>query len=162
MKREREVVILMSGPFSGMSGGDVHALRLCDALAHDGSGRVTLIAPASFAELPRSVRPVLLPVSTPLDGHVSSMPAYLVTVTLCALRAVWLAPAAKVAIASSHFFFDVVPAVVMRRRHGTRVAAYVYHLIGESDRGGGLRNRLSTALESFSLFAATRRRCDLR
>jgi glycosyltransferase involved in cell wall biosynthesis len=156
-----DAVVLMSGQSSGLSGGDVHAMRLCDVLARQGSARVRLVAPASLAsKLPASVHPYLVPIRIPFDGHIRSMPAYLIVVSLRTLAAARIAPAAQVAVASSHFFFDVVPAAVMRRRYGVRVAAYVYHLVGESDRGAGFVNRVSSALESFSL-AVLRRAGDV-
>ena len=156
-----DTVVLMSGQFSGVSGGDVHALRLCDALARQGNRRVRLVGPASLtANLPSSVRPYLVASYTRFDGRIGSMPTYLFVVCLRAIAAVRIAPRTRVVVASSHFFFDVVPAAVVRRRCGARLAAYVYHLVGESGRGSGLRNSLSTALESFSL-AILRRVADV-
>lgn len=147
-----DAVVVMSGQFTGVSGGDVHALRLCHALASQGDRRVRLIGPASLtANLPPSVRPYLVASYTRFDGRMRSMPTYLVAVCLRMLAAIRLAPPAEVVVAGSHFFFDVVPAAVLRWRCGARVAAYVYHLVGESGRGGGARNRMSMTLESLSL-----------
>jgi glycosyltransferase involved in cell wall biosynthesis len=148
-----DLAVLICGPLDvGLSGGDMHALRLCDRVVESGRSRVRVLAPASFEDrLSPAVRPHLQAVRTPLDGRVTSMPAYLILVlwrTLVVLRRL---PRARVAVASTHFFFDVVPAAMMRRRHGTRVAAYVYHLIGESGRTGGVRNWASALTESMSL-----------
>jgi glycosyltransferase involved in cell wall biosynthesis len=103
------------------------------------------------ANLPLSVLPYLVATHTRFDGRIRSMPTYLLAVCLRMVAAIRVAPRARVVVAASHFFFDVVPAAVLRRRDQARVAAYVYHLVGESGRGGGLRNRVSIALESFSL-----------
>jgi glycosyltransferase involved in cell wall biosynthesis len=137
---------------TGLSGGDVHALRLCDRMARGGARRLRLVAPPSFADrIPASVRPYVLPVRTPLDGHVRSLPAYLAAVIWRMLVALRVTPRARVAVASTHFFFDVVPVAMMRIRYGSRVAAYVYHLVLESDRPAGLATWASAALERASL-----------
>jgi glycosyltransferase involved in cell wall biosynthesis len=97
-----------------------------------------------------------VPLRTPLDGHISSMPAYLLAVAMRTLVALRRAPAARVAVASSHFFFDVVPAAALGRRHNAMVAAYVYHLVAESERDRSLRSWVSATLERLSLFLLRR------
>ena len=148
-----DLVVFMNGPLAvGLSGGDLHALRLCDALAARG-GTVRLVAPPSMRpNLPAAVGPALVEVTTPLDRRLSSMPAYLIAVTLRMLRSLRLGGPARWSVASSHFFFDTIPAAL--RRGGT--AAYVYHLVGESDRAPGLRSLVSEVLERVSLLVLRR------
>jgi glycosyltransferase involved in cell wall biosynthesis len=88
------------------------------------------------------------------------LPAYAVAVLWRSVALIRRPPKARVAVASTHFLFDVAPAAVMRWRHGTRVAAYVYHLVRESGRTNGLRNWISTAAEWLSL-ALLRRTADV-
>ena len=149
---EVDTVVFMSGPLdSGLSGGDTHALRLCAALARQGANRVRLVAPPSMrSNVPPPASDGFVEVSTPLDGRLSSMPAYFAAVTLRMLVALRRAPASRVSVASTRFFFDVVPCAA-RRRQGSRSVAYVYHLIGESDRPRGLRSAIAIALERLSL-----------
>jgi glycosyltransferase involved in cell wall biosynthesis len=157
-----DVVVLMSGPLDiGVSGGDVHALRLCGALASRGNGMVRLIAPRTMREhLPADSRDCLLELRTPLDGRLNSMSAYFLAVTARMFQALRLAPASRIAVASTHFFFDVVPAAVLKAWRGTRVVAYAYHLVVDSTRPPGLRNWLASALERLSL-TVLRRAADL-
>jgi glycosyltransferase involved in cell wall biosynthesis len=156
-----DTVVFMSGPLdSGLSGGDMHALRLSDELARRGDDRVRLITPPSMRDkLPERARDVVLEVRTPFDGRLSSMPIYLAAVTLRMVRSVRLAPPSRVSIASTHFFFDVIPCA-LRRRRGSLVAAYVYHLVTDSDRPAGLRSWVSAGLERLSL-AVLRRYGDV-
>jgi len=152
-KSHADFAVIMNGPLdTGVSGGDVHAMRLCERLAADGH-RVRLVTPAGMADrLSPEVRSLIAPVTTPFDGRLSSMPAYLLAVTWRAVATALRSPAAHLDIASTHFFFDVVPAALRRGR----VAAYVYHLIAESGRGDDLRSRVSIALEALSLHVLRR------
>ena len=152
----------MCGPMdTGLSGGDVHALRLCERLAREGGHHVRLIGPASLRErIPASVQPYLVGLVTPLEGRLTSMPRYLLTVVLRMVAALRGAPASRVVVASSHFFFDVIPAAWLSRRNGALVATYVYHLVAESNRAVGLRSAVSATLERLSL-AVLRRAADV-
>jgi glycosyltransferase involved in cell wall biosynthesis len=151
----------MSGPMDvGLSGGDVHALRLCAALAARHPAAVRLVTvPAMRKSIPPSVQDHVTEIRTPLDGHIVSMLAYFVAVTWRMLLAWWRAPASQVSVASTHFFFDVLP-IAMRRRRGSAAVTYVYHLVQESKRPPGLRSWVSITLERFSL-AVLRRVADI-
>lgn len=153
-----DVVVLMSGPMDvGLSGGDMHALRLCDRLAGDRAAAFRILAPAPFADrLPASATPYFVPIHTPVDGRVTSVPIYLLAVIWRMIATLYTAPPARVVVATTHFFFDVLPAAVMRVRNRARVAAYVYHLVQESQRTTGPRNWGSTFSERLSLMALRR------
>lgn len=156
-----DTVVFMSGPMDvGLSGGDVHALRLCDTLAGRGEDAVVLVTvPAMRKNLPRSVEDRVLEIRTPLDGRLTSMPAYFAGVCLRMVQAWRKAPPSRVSVAATHFFFDVIPIAIRRRRTGSAAVSYVYHLVDESGRPPGLRSWVSVALERFSL-AILRRAAD--
>lgn len=142
----------MNGPLDvGLSGGDMHAIRLAEHLDAAGDA-VAVVAPRSIgALLPDRLAAAHRAMTTPLDGRLSSMPIYTVATALRALQTVLQVPAARVDVATTHFFFDVLPAAARRRLHGSAVASYVYHLVGESERPPGLRSRVSIGLETLSL-----------
>lgn len=143
----------MTGPLStGLSGGDVHALRLC------ADWDAQLVAPPSMrAHAPTLVADRMRDVRTPLDRWVDLMPAYLVVVSLRAIAAIRATRELRGdAVASSHFFHDVIPAIRIARRGGGRSVVFVYHLIAESGRTLSLRSAVSIGLERFSLAIARR------
>ena len=148
---------MMCGPLAGISGGDTHALRFVAAWESERPGAIRLIAPASMAEhLPPPARPAMLTLRTPLDDRLGNLALYMVAVILRTIVASRRMPPTAIAVASSHFFHDVIPCLVARRRHGALVAAYVYHVICDADRERGLRSAISTAGERFALWMLRR------
>ncbi len=146
-------VVVMTGPLStGVSGGDVHALRLCD------EANLKLIAPPTMrSNCPPQVADQMTELRTPLDRWVDFMPAYLVVVTLRAVATIRRTRGVRGdAVAASHFFHDVIPVVRIARRGGGRAVVYVYHVVGDSGRERGLRSAVSVGLERLSLRVARR------
>lgn len=152
----------MSGPLdSGLSGGDVHALRLSDALARRDGNSVRLVTvPSMRDKVPPAAQASVIAVNTPLDGRLTSLTAYLAAVIMRTFRSWQQAPRSRVSVAETHFFFDVVPVAIRKRRHGSKAVAYAYHLVSESGRRPGVRSFVSIALERFSL-GVLRRVADL-
>lgn len=149
----------MCGPLAGLSGGDVHALRLVARWNDRRPGAALLLAPEMMrSKLPERARIRLRPVRTPLDGVLRGMLSYAAIVLIRTVRASFAAPDARVTIASSHFFHDVIPCVAHRFRRGSQPAAYVYHLVRDMDRPESLRSRLSVAAERFSVALLRRSR----
>lgn len=143
--------MFLLGPMAGLSGGDIHALRLVDHLSMQGSD-VSVLAPEGLrAHLPPRSRAALVGVRGPLDDVPLPMPLYVLNVSLRMLLALARAPRAGVVVAASHFFQDVIPCVVQARRHGARPVAYVYHLVAEEREPADLRSRVSIALERLSV-----------
>jgi len=149
--------MIMCGPLAGVSGGDTHALRFVAAWERERPGTVSLIAPRYIADhLPDAARRTLRVLRTPLDARLRNLAVYTLAVILRTVIASVRMPPARIAVASSHFFHDVIPCVVARRRHGSLVAAFVYHLIADMDREGGLRSAISTAGERLALWLLRR------
>jgi glycosyltransferase involved in cell wall biosynthesis len=149
--------VFLLGPLVGLSGGDMHALRLVDDWEQASPGSITLVAPTTMGEhLPARSRHVLRALRSPLDGRLLPMPVYVLNVSLRALLALRRAPRSDVVIAASHFFHDVIPCAVLARLWGARTVAYVYHLVEEERRSSGLRSRVSLALERFSIMLLRR------
>jgi glycosyltransferase involved in cell wall biosynthesis len=142
----------MCGPLAGLSGGDVHALRLVEHWNSQAPGSAVLIAPETIrANLPPGVNPVTQAISTPLDRWLRGLVSYAAVVVLRTFAALVHAPRATVAIAASHFFHDVIPVVAHRLRFRSRPVAYVYHLVADMQRGRSLRSLLSRMAERFSI-----------
>jgi len=149
--------MVMCGPLAGVSGGDTHALRFVAAWERDRPGTVSLIAPPSTAEyLPHATRQTMLALRTPLDARLCNLGVYSVAVILRTILATMRMPSTRIAVASSHFFYDVIPCVVARRRQGALVGAFVYHVIADMDRDRTLRSALSRLGERFALWMLRR------
>jgi glycosyltransferase involved in cell wall biosynthesis len=157
-----DAVVFMAGPGdSGISGGDVHALRLVDRWRERGA-TVALLAPPRIARAHTAGAAAreVTPLRTSLDGRLGSLPLYTLAIMLRTLSALRQAPPARVAVASSHFVHDVIPAAWLGRRHGARVAVYAYHLVSQAGRAPGLRSAISILGERLSL-AFLRRAADV-
>ena len=154
---EPRATVFLLGPLVGLSGGDMHALRLVDDWERASPGSISLVAPATMRDhLPARSRHALRAVRSPLDGRLLPMPVYFVNVSFRALLALRTAPRSDVVVAASHFFHDVIPCAVLARLWGARTVAYVYHLVEEERRSAGLRSRVSLALERFSVMLLRR------
>lgn len=141
----------MCGPLAGLSGGDMHALRL--VAAWNRRGRALLVAPESIRRhIDPELSPVLVSLRTPADRFLRGLVSYVFIVVLRTLRACLGASAqADTAIAASHFIHDVVPCAVHRRRHGSQASVYVYHLVADMGRAASLRSIVSRAGERLSV-----------
>jgi glycosyltransferase involved in cell wall biosynthesis len=151
--RRVELAVFLLGPLVGVSGGDVHALRVVEEWEADRPGTVALLAPASLRPfVPPRARDGMRAVRAPLDGRVVPMPAYVLNVCIRVVLALLRVRKADVALAGSHFFHDVIPCALLGRIAGAQVVAYVYHLV-EEERGdaAGLRSHVSIALERLSV-----------
>jgi glycosyltransferase involved in cell wall biosynthesis len=127
-------------------------LRFVAAWERDRPGTVCLIAPPCTTQhLPRAARQTLLTLRTPLDARLSRLGVYAAVVILRTILASVRMPPTGVAVASSHFFHDVIPCIVAHWRHGAMVAAFIYHVIGDMDRERTLRSALSTLAERVAL-----------
>jgi glycosyltransferase involved in cell wall biosynthesis len=143
----------MCGPLSGISGGDLHALRLVQEWNEREPGSALLLGPARvMMSLPAKIgEDDIMPVRTPLDRWMRGLVTYAVVLALRAVVAAFKAPPARFSIAASHFVQDVIPVVFHGRRHGSQPVVYVYHLVGDMKRPRGLRSWLSEAAERVSL-----------
>lgn len=149
--------MIMCGPLAGASGGDTHALRFVAAWERERPGMVCLIAPASMSEhLPDAARATLKALRTPLDAHLRNLGIYTVAVIMRMVLATARMAPTRIAVASSHFFHDVVPCVVARWRHDALVVAFVYHVIADMDRDRTLRSTVSTLGERGALWLLRR------
>src|SRR5829696_7954788 len=111
--RPPAALVVMCGPLAGLSGGDVHALRLMQRWERRAPGAALLLAPELMRpQLPKGVDPRMRPVRTPLDPLLRGLVTYALIVVLRTVAASFRAPPARVTVASSHFFHDVIPCVV--------------------------------------------------
>ncbi|MGH2713121.1 MAG: glycosyltransferase, partial [Thermoleophilaceae bacterium] len=147
----RAGAVFMCGPLAGVSGGDVHALRLVREWNKRAPGSAALIAPLSV----RDAAPVgdddFVAVRTPLDRWLRGLATYAAVVALRSVVAPVIAPRARFAVAASHFVQDVVPVALHRLRYRSQPVVYVYHLVADMERAPGLRSRLSLAAERLSV-----------
>lgn len=146
-------MIFVGGPFAGMSGGDIHALRLGQA-----AGRrlrmVTLVGPRSIF---RSFQPgdsvcvlsPLLPFETCLGK--AGLSLYVVVLVLRTLVYSFCAPYSSIAVASSPFLQDVVAVWVHRIRYSSIPVVYIHHSWDRSQRRQNLRSRLAHLQEASAL-----------
>ena len=89
----------------------MHVLRLCEQIAKGREREFRLTPPRHLEDrLPPAARPHLLALRTPLDGRVTSLPAYAVAVLWRSIALIRRLPKARVAVASTTSCSDVVPA----------------------------------------------------
>jgi glycosyltransferase involved in cell wall biosynthesis len=93
----------------------------------------------------------LVLIGTALDRWSAPAPVYAAVVTWRAVVSVFKAPRARRYVASSHFLYDTLPAACLARWRRAQLAAYVFHLIGDSSRDRSLRSSLSRIAEWVSL-----------
>lgn len=147
------VVILILGRSGGLSGGDIHALRLAEAWSRRPEADVVLIGDPGLADFVRDAPDLIhSPVRTPFDAGMAANPLALV------LGLIWRGFAsvprcrgAEQVVASSHLVFDVFPAALAKLLFGTRVSSFVYHIIGDMGRPPGVRASAARWLEATSL-----------
>jgi glycosyltransferase involved in cell wall biosynthesis len=148
------VVILLLGRSGGLSGGDIHALRLAEAWSRRPDFDVVLVGDAGLAEFVQDAPDLIhVRIRTPFDGRMSSSSAALIAgLVWRGLASVRRCRGADQVVASSHLVFDVFPAGLARLFFKARLVSFVYHIIGEMDRPAGTRASAATLLESFSLW----------
>lgn len=157
----REIVMLLTGPMVGVSGGDTHALRFVAAYENHWPGSTSLVTPESVVnDLPESLRGSILDLKTPLQGQIRNIYIYAIVITMRTILAMFRMPKAGVAVASSHFFNDVIPCVVARWRGGSGIATFIYHIVADMDRPRSIRTVVSKVLEYGSL-ALLKRYADI-
>ena len=156
-RRSADAVMFMNGLSVAVSGGDVHALRLLRAWNATEGGPMVLIAPDGIGpRLDPEERALFRPVRTSFDRLAAHPVPYSIAVVLRMARASAAAPRARVAVAATHFLFDVVPAAIHRATHSACVVSYVYHLVGESRRARSVRSIVSTLAERLSVWLLRR------
>lgn len=142
----------MNGPTgAGISGGDMHATRLARAWQDRSPGGIVVVAPTGAMDALAVDDAMRRPLDTWLDRYAPTcIGAYVIVLVTRMWRSAWLRPPVGVAVASSHLFHDVVPCIALKLR-GSRIVAYVYHLIRrERSRPSG-RDRVAILLERLSL-----------
>lgn len=145
MNRAR-VLVVLNGSISGYSGGDLHTVKVANSLA-----ATACVEPY----LPEGSSPEILSMligttggGLPLSAKRSPNPgrfAYLLTVIGRTLRAAWFVRQRRgrwaVAIASSHFPFDVWPVLMSGARH--RAIYWHHHAVARHSRPAWTRALLS-------------------
>lgn len=156
MRRKSGVVaanaVFVLGSAGGLSGGDVHALRLVEAWNESAPGDVSLLGPEFLRPFVAPAVP-LVAIEAPFAEAMRTRASALIAgLAWRGARAAWRARRCERVVASSHLVFDVAPAAAVHLVSGAHVAAFVYHLIADSDRPPGLRNRSALLLEACSLW----------
>lgn len=153
-------VLVMTGPMDeGLSGGDLHALRLQEHWQREPGATATIVTVPAIARHLDGCLPRVL-VSTRFDGAIRSLYTYMVALIVRTIRARRAVPAGQVVVATSHFFHDVLPMAAHKRRYGSVAACYVYHLISDSGRERSWQSVVSECLERFAL-RVLRKRADV-
>lgn len=142
----------------GVSGGDQHVLDLCARLKNHND--IVILAPKlglNYINSREDLRGVVIRELKGLYGATTlvGLPLILTTYVDRTIRACLSVPKEKgvgLAVSSSHFIYDVLPAVLLKAVHKPKIIVYVYHLMGSQKRNVGLRNFLAISFERLSLF----------
>ncbi len=159
--RADDVLVLFNG-FLGMSGGDRHLLDMAWQWSDLTSSRTSVALPRLAASIVADsyldhVR--VQYIDSPFEKRaVSSTLAvsacYLWRIIACSVTHFAVPP--RIVIASGHLPFDVIPALVLSRRHKAKWVLYVFHLIQMQNRQRSLRNAIATCAENVALWLARR------
>lgn len=156
-----EILIVQNGwSGQGISGGDKHLLDVAPFWHKESS--LSFLLPLigevfikdHFAKNIEGVKIVLSPELihfSNLKSTLSIILAYIQRTVGGSLKILSLKKF-NVVVSSSHFFYDVLPAVVAKICKRTKTAVYIYHLISYQGRDFSLRNLLSLLWERIDLF----------
>jgi glycosyltransferase involved in cell wall biosynthesis len=159
------ILIIQNGwSGQGISGGDKHLLEM--ASFWKSSEEVTLLLPKPgktflskyFSDYLQGLS-ILIASEIPPTSKLTKLPTLLFAYFQRALSSVaTLMGLSKfdIAIGSSHFFYDVLPAVLCGLIKGSKVVVYVYHLVSTQSRKPTLRNHISIFMENLSLIMIKR------
>lgn len=143
----------------GISGGDKH---LIDVGTHwQKNLEVSYLMPKSgseflkinFANEIEGFNLIIIPEITRfkrLNNLVLLLIAYFQRLLSGAILAFFL-PKYDIVLASSHFFYDTVIALILKLRKKSKFIVYVYHLVSDQDRKNSLRDWVSKVMEGISL-----------
>lgn len=149
------MVLFMTGPLAGISGGDVHALRMAQFCSAD--GLVDVIAPTIVSKIiPDNFGIQILSPKILWEEHFSNLVANSLYMIARAFRYSLKAPSAEVAIAASHLTPDVFCCTLHHVLRRSQMVVYVHHLVTLAGRHDSIRSRISKMLESTSLYLARR------
>lgn len=152
------LVVFMTGPMKGISGGDIHALKLA-TYWNEQSKNTTLIAPV-FLKYDANLlgrRLKIISPEVPFEKKLqSSLFLYPLLVVLRLVKYSVYSPEAEVAVAASHLFGDVIACLVHRFRYKSQPIIYVHHILALAGRSPTFRSKISIILELISLTLAKR------
>ena len=153
----RDVAVLVLGGPGGLSGGDLHALRLAEAWSRRPDTTVSLIGDPGLREFADAPSLHHVEISTPFDSRLTDNSLWLMLGLLW--RGVVAVPKCRNSrhvVASSHLIFDVAPASAAHWLFGCEISSFVYHIIGDMDRPRSVRSLAAKWLESVSLWLLNR------
>lgn len=153
-----KILVLQNGWSGfGVSGGDQHVLDLCVRLKNYND--VIVMAPKLGLDYINSRGDLIGVKLWELNGSYGvasliGLPLILTVYIDRTIRACAVVLKEKdlgLVISSSHFIYDVLPAVFYKLVHKAKIIVYIYHLLGSQKRKGSLRNFLAVSFENLSL-----------
>lgn len=151
------LVVFMVGPMNGISGGDVHALKLATYWSEH-PNNTTVIAPAFLKhdiDLAKQIE-IISPKIILEKKLESNLVFYPLLVLFRLVKYVIYSPEAEVSVAASHLFGDVIASLIHSFRYKSQPVIYVHHILALVGRPSTLRSKISIGLESISLTLAKR------
>lgn len=148
------LTVIATGFFGGFSGGDMHALQLARYWDQH-CGRSSVFAPEAFESyfpFQLHLDPVLPRV--PFERRMRTIRTYVLVLFLRMLCYPPYLNESDVVVAASHFLNDTWLGWLHHRRFGSTYCIYVHHLVDLAPRRVGLRSKISTVTERFSLLIA--------
>lgn len=155
-----KILVIQNGwSGQGISGGDKHLLEVSSYWK--ASEDITFLLPRSgiefltkyFNESIHGLNIITVPEVTSFP-RLSNLPILLFSYfqrTLSSTILLIVSSKFNIIVSSSHFYYDVLPAVMCKLVKGSKVAVYVYHLVSKQSRKPSLRNSISVRLEDVSL-----------
>lgn len=155
-----KILIIQNGwSGQGISGGDKHLLEVSSYWKT--TEDITILLPKLgivfvskfFNEYLSSLNILAVP-ELIFTSKLANLPVLLFSYfqrTVSSVILLTISPKFDAVICSSHFFYDVLPAVMCKFVKGSKIVVYVYHLVSKQSRKLNFRNYISVWLEELSL-----------
>ena len=155
-----KVLIVMNGWLTKISGGDYHILRVAQYWSEKGVEVYYLIPELGYRYkyVQNRLAGKAFVIHTPFEKETNNTLKITILYLYRVLKAVFLKHKDKIdiVIASSHFLYDVIPAIILSKRHRSKIAVYIHHIILGSRHVLTFRNIVSLLNESISLWLIRR------
>lgn len=153
-----KILILINGWTTKISGGDYHMLKVAQLWSE--SHEVCLMVPKLGYKFAKHffTKVHTCTYTTPFERETNNLLKIILLYIFRILKNPFSRKRGKfdVVIASSHFLYDIVPAIIFKKRMKAKFVVYVHHLIALGGRRITIRNIISLLNEKISLLLIKR------
>lgn len=154
------ILIIMNGWITKISGGDYHIFKVAQIWGKKGVGIYYLVPRHGYCYMRNYLNGKIFIVHTPFEAekrHSNIMGVILLY--LCRIIKTMFFKNNKkfdVIVASSHFLYDVIPAIILGMKYKAKVVVYIHHLVSGSRYKFTFRSLISLLNELICLWLVRR------